>query len=180
MPTHVISVDNTPADSNTGNVATEVTVYQLKTVLTDAQIKALPTTSIELVPAMSAGQLPMVHGGLVVIKNVAGAYANANINAYMSVVYTKDGIVLTDAAFLRTSNLLALTGAANTMFQFSPRVRWDNAFPALEGTDVYSPLENFDGSGLSLFIDNAGSGDFTGGNAANTLEVTVFYSIVDL
>jgi hypothetical protein len=133
MPTHVISADGITADPNTGDV--DVVIKKRKLILTDAQIKALPTTPIDILQAPGAG------------KEIYPLFAIANFKC----------------------------GSEKEVLYGNADVGNDKALNVLG--------EN---TGLSLYIDNYTAdyeddmGNFTGGDAANTIEITVVYSIVDL
>src|SRR5690349_10264519 len=53
-----------------------VTVLRRTVVLTDAQIKALPTTAVEILPAAPEGKIYLPTWGFGVLDNSAGAYSN--------------------------------------------------------------------------------------------------------
>lgn len=159
MPTHVIAVDNTAADPVTGNVPVVQTVYSLKTILTDAQIKALPTTTIELVPAQE-GKLFHVLGAFCLLDNQNGGYSNWDSLPFRIFTGT-DNQVLNAVA-----DPIEDTDGPVWYIKFDNEIGIYNNVPIVQGP-------------ISLKLTNP-SGDLTGGDPANTLAVTVFYSIVDL
>ena len=64
-----------------------VAVKKASVTLTDAQIKALPTTPINILPAPGAGMLHMLHGALFVADFSAGAYTNIASSPFLAVVW---------------------------------------------------------------------------------------------
>lgn len=128
--------------------------------LTDAEIKALPTTPIELVAAAGAGKIIKIIDITAVQKIVSGgSYTNVNTGSYLTLIND------------------------NNVFGLS-------ASPLEEGSgDWFSPgVTNYQGyyettmenMPVMLAVNNSGGGNFTGGNAANTLKINVYYVVVDL
>lgn len=156
----------------------QVVIYQRKTILTDAQIKALPTTFIEVVPAAGEGKMVLLHNALIRSNQTAGVYTNVDTNTNMFIAFSDEAGGWQDHA----SNPFIFLSASSDRFAIlsSPI----SAYTIAPNSDIMPPYiaqsftNSFNNVGLVLVIDNAG--DLTGGNAANTLEVTVFYSIVDL
>jgi hypothetical protein len=184
MPTHVISADGITADPNTGDV--DVVIKKRKLILTDAQIKALPTTPIDILQAPGAG------------KEIYPLFAIANFKCAVPYTNVVDSLGIL-GFFLQTFNIIPYgntetfltSGATGRIFLTKKAVGWvGSEKEVLDGNaDVGNDKalnvlgEN---TGLSLYIDNYTAdyeddmGNFTGGDAANTIEITVVYSIVDL
>ena len=151
----------TPAVSPTEN-ALEGTTLSATVTLTDAQIKALPTTAIDVVPAQGANTViaPVL---VTVITNLVTAYTN-RANSLLIVSYQKpSGTPISFAETLSTSiPLVAATGLGFIT-------------PASFGTSQRTDIDN---RALQIRADNLGAGDFTGGNASNAMKVTVLYTVV--
>ncbi len=148
-------------------------VLSASVTLTDAQIKALPTTAIEIVAAQGVGKMISVLMAVANWSVSAGAYTNQDADTRFW-IQNEGGAALStvisqipSATTNRGYNLIggALINSAGA---------W-NGIVESDGYNV-SQLAN---KNIQAFIDNAG-GDLTGGNAANTLKVTVYYVIVDL
>lgn len=148
------------------------------TTLTDAQIKALPTTPITLATA------PGSNRGLVPIRIVldmdasAGAYTNVDTDGFLYVESSGGNLmsnyVANSVALSLTylTDFLGTTPAVAMLSVFedtqAPADGWGNLASAV-------PRANMTNASLQIEIDNDGSGDLTGGNAANSLVVTVVF-----
>lgn len=155
------------------------TILSSKTTLTDAQIKALPTTPVALVPAPDEGKMILFHRASLLFKRTAD-YTNIGNRSFLYINASDQlggGVSqkLSDYNRFEITNFLAYGADAIALL------------PAAAGTpDGFLSYDTFYfiGTGLYLMFQNEGDegavGDLTGGDPANTLEVTVFYSIVDL
>jgi hypothetical protein len=153
----------------TAGGATEVTYYSRKTVLTDAQIKALPSTPVELVPAPGAGKVVMVSDYVWQVKTPGADYTNIEFGETSSITLIYGADYQDDAS----------EGFENIGFCFeNNRI---NRFCGVGFLQVKTWEEAaIINKAVYLYAENGSSGNFTGGHASNTLEITVFYSIVDL
>src|SRR3990167_1800540 len=119
--------------------------------LTNDEIKALPTTGILIVSAAGANILIKPTVGCFVLDTSAGAYTNVHIDSIFSLNINTFSI-LSD---MEGKNIF--DGAAT---------KWILIGGAPGGWDTHSNLTNTD---MVVKMNNAGSGNLTGGNAANTL-----------
>jgi hypothetical protein len=175
MPTHVISVDGIAADSNTGDAPVQIIMLQSKVIIPHEDITFLPSTPYELLPAPGAGKIYIFHAACLMWKFSAGAYTNIGANNRLLITYGNydaEASILTPFSATSSDRITVLPSI--TLDTAVPAA-WPNfheaAMPFQLASIINAPLKLYSGSN---------SGAYTGGNAANTLEVTVFYSIVNL
>jgi hypothetical protein len=154
------------------------------TTLTDAQIKALPTTPITLVSAPGSGKRIKVIGAALRVDSTAGAYTNIDATySAIAVYYLGDfsqwataGVVDDSTATPSLARRTTLSGGTGIGSADLPPY-----------VDIFTQgwtVPNIVGSGVSenkalaIAADNDGTGNFTGGNAANTLRVDVTYLVL--
>jgi hypothetical protein len=166
MPTHALV--------NNGNADIIVAVYQHKIVLTDAQIKALPTTPIEIFSALGENKAVNIFAAVIRCDFSAGAYTNVDAS-YVDLSLQPANLPMLVKDPASSINLIPFETADIKNYlisgQFTVNGGYNLALPFSEGI--------FNNYPVSLWCTNE-AGNFTGGNAANTLSVTVLYSIVDL
>ena len=146
-------------------------VHQATVLLTDAQIKALPTTPFEIVAAPGANWAFVPIAAALVIDTTAGAYATIDANASITVIgniTNLSSIVESDGqvtAFLTGGERMAFLGQ-------------------MYGGGVYgqAPVDSwstYSDRALQLYAASGGT-NFTDGNAANTLRVSVEFRVFDV
>jgi hypothetical protein len=175
--THVVSVNETTADSTTGDVV--VPIYQRKTILTDAQIKALPNTPVEVLPAQP-GKIVIFHKAVLYRNEFEGNYGNIEEG---SLNLKQAGAPIAIGPYNDTDTVDSLTWLLAPGLGVPPafQVIQQEAPATLNGFSV--PRNGYVSEGSAAIVLDGGSfdgGNYTGGHANNTLGVTVFYSIVDL
>lgn len=149
------------------------TLLKATVVLTDAQIKALPTTAVTVVAAI-AGKLIVPFMVTLQLDATAGAYTNLSagtgdrirISGPLGRSFSVRNNVLLTPAEKRTTFLPplgALDAAPNTSVEIYTNVDQDG---------------DIEGTALTINAVNA-AGDFTGGNALNEMTVTTFYDVVN-
>lgn len=157
------------------------------TTLNDAQIKALPTTPFQIVAAPSAGT--WIHPIAVTYSADCAAAAYTNINttyADFNLKLGTDSLVYGPVNDSSTSPALAqmtaLLGAAAHIVVAVPvpGVAGVGSSPSYVQNIAPSGSGTLSGVALMLAMDNNGSGVLTGGDAANTLKVTVYYAVENL
>lgn len=159
-------------------------LFRATRLLTDAQVKGLPDSGgpLTIAPAPGAGKVAVPFGGLCYLDWTAN-YANVNGGCYFGFGWASSGwwasSVLYGGASVnaRTTKLLANSADSIATFSAFNFITDDiNEASALAGL---TPAEVADAV-IALVADNNGAGDFTGGDAANTLFVSVDYAIRSL
>jgi hypothetical protein len=139
-------------------------MVQLKQLqLTNAQIKALPTTPIKLIDAPGDGLQIVPWLGFAHFDS-HGAYTNFDMSQLLAIAYQN------------SSNSILSIGAPDLML--GSAADYDLQFAAASGPGDLSTVT--DNGAVYLKYSNGSSGNLTGGNAANSLLIQVFYGIIDL
>lgn len=157
-----------------------IELKMVRVPLTDAQVKALPSASpYELMPAPGAGKriVPL----LASLKFIcSGAYTNINAAAFLALQingadvssYVANDAGLTPAA----TDMTDLFGQARTSIALlTPLMRAEPSWFMLSYAEDATPRIN---QPLDLNVDNGGSGDFTGGNAANSGQLDILVAVI--
>lgn len=156
-----------------------------RVVLTDAQIKALPTTAITLIAAPGAG-LTSVPIAYYLVMKAAASYTNINANVFLWARYA--GILSEASGYLGNDSGIAAVTQFTDFFAFGagekryplPPTYFDDRGAAngwgLIGDFFGNAVEN---AAIELAVDNGGSGNLTGGNVANTLSVHVIHALLN-
>lgn len=165
-------------------------VYRKHLQLTDAQIKTLPTTPVTLISAPASGlAVQLVGTVLLSMRASAGAYTNVNATSanitiqmagagpWLALGPQNDSTLATPLGRLTT-----FLGAVNRMTYLVPYAEaiqsgggagdWGYIQPVVDG-----PQTAYVATAVQLAADNNGSGNWTGGNAANTLNVVLYYTL---
>jgi len=155
------------------DAGTGVPMYAKITTLTNAQIQALPTTAITIVPAVAGKLIVPV---IVVLQLDAAAAAYGNISA------GSGNHLYCNCAARQTCaqrNDAFLNAAVKRTCYLPARVALD-AVPPTNAEQFHGASNDADieGTDLTLNCVNA-AGNFTLGNAANTLKVTTYYQLID-
>ena len=173
------------ANGGTGVAAGFVPLLRGSVALTDAQVKALPTTPVSIVAALGAGFYANIIAVELLSKFTSGAYTNVN-TTYASLSVSINNAVSFSAGINNDSATSPVLTALTTFMGASARrarlpmyleSNGGYVLPYIAdgtfGIDVTASLDN---QAVTIAADNNGSGVFTGGNAANTLTVKVYYT----
>ena len=149
-------------------------------VLTNDQIKAMPTTPPTLAPSPGAGLL-LVPLAIAVVGSFTAGYTNIDPDAFLVVNYAStldvwSNYVANDSTLGYTFVTDLFGSAQDVNWQFSP---YTIAEPVVGWGNLIQPgSASAANNGLLLQWNNNGAGDLTGGNSANTLTVTVMAFVV--
>lgn len=156
-------------------------LVKAEVTLTDAQIKALPTTPIQVADAPGADKFISLIHAVIILDNVNGGYGNIAGGTSTLVSFGVGELVALQTA----SSLYVESDMGDFEFPSSSPFPIMFSAPANIGTGLFAAAGPADSNSVNnkpLYIlgANGVNGNFTGGNAANTLKVTVYYVIVDL
>ncbi len=145
--------------------------------LTDDQIKALPTTPVELVPNPGANKLLMLVQALMITDTAAGAYTNIDASAYVALTYDNNAISFSTyiAEEVGAGVTTVLGSESNLMLVFRHANKPDASWYEIATVIGVQSNEN-----IALGMGNGSSGNLTGGDSGNTLSVIVYYTVVDV
>jgi hypothetical protein len=150
-------------------------VLSATVTLDNDQIKALPTTAVEIIAAPGIGKMIKLIAGQIRGDTWVAPYTNTE----------QSGLVLmnSDGWYLSSPMIAGVLGG-------DPSPRYDDFLipnTAVSGVAHVSGYAFTGGDAIDLtenlpvqIKDDFNGSDYTGGNAANTLKVTVYYVVVDL
>lgn len=152
-------------------------LHQSTVTLTDAQIKSLPTTAVEVVPAPGPGLVIELVHGFVRVDCVAGIY-ELPPGAYVQLIYgTSPLSQYVDASALIDAQ--TLLGVSVVRFGRFPNLWWSPQRPDapefLTGEFGGDPVNH----PISIADAYNGVAEYTGGNPSNTMTVSVAYLVLN-
>ena len=154
-------------------------VHQATVTLTDAQIKALPTTPVVIIPAPGANRFIVLVQAIAIIDTLAGLYTNVSADVYVQLLLSpgdQDFAVSNPSDASATAGLLGTTRAAIFLTPFSYAGTGGQSGLIISNYGAESSVVN---QSLAIAMTND-DGDLTGGNVANTLTVAVSYLVLSL
>lgn len=153
-------------------------------VLSDSQIKSLPTVPVEIVPFPCPGKMLVPTHVFLKQNFIAGQYNSVGPNDFFSVIWASSyrlGPALPNtpntlqfSSFLSQNNYVGIT-----MLGGSPLMRFDSVWGANLTNTFQDDLSFFKEQALALSASVEG-GVIDGGNASNTLKVTTYFLVVDV
>lgn len=149
--------------------------------LDNDEIIGLRTTPVDIVPAQGSGKIILAFLAYIVTDFSAGVYGN-RVNASIQLGGNEDG------SFSDLSSPLLLNGALGTtnrtIIMFSlPYTYSIGEDPFYTVSTSYDPgsFSGYENCPLAIKdVLTSGSGNYTGGNEANTMKVVVHYIVVDV
>ena len=144
--------------------------------LTDEQIKTVPTAGYEVVPAPGAGKALLLIQALIT-KSFGTGHEYETFDADSGLLlYVGDAEaslrVVEDSAF---GGFLSNDGSGAVLLLPKHATRDETPFDPLAAPIDLSWIEN-----QAMTLEHQSAGEFTAGNPANTMQVTVLYVIVDV
>ena len=154
--------------------------YKKRVTLTDAQIKALPTTLVEIIAAPGTGKLIVPFYTLIVVDSQAGGYTNVTATTPFpahAALYMVWGPSNANASgYLSAALMLETTSVVFGELTIPGNATDPSA--QLTGQRI-GDLVDAENQNLQLNALND-AGNYTGGNAANKLSIVVYYDILVL
>lgn len=144
--------------------------------LDNAQIRALPTTGVLVAPAPGAGNLIIFTRGIAA-ATFAADYTNVSAAATFEIQWNAGSNSVSNASLVGNGNLLDVGGGGTPFCLFSPKLTFDD--PEIQEQTPIGPMSSLANVGLVIRGANPASGDYTGGDGANVLLVSVFYYVMD-
>jgi hypothetical protein len=162
-----------PLQAVASNTGSEYPMLIATVTLTDAQIKALPTTPITVLAGIP-NKIILPFKAVIQLDASNGAYGNvsAGIANFLSIFV---GQILST----RIANDQVITGATKRHSELSAISLLDAVPPTIAQLSGLSRDPSvYDGIAATIQCTNA-AGNFTGGNAANSMIVTLYYMVID-
>lgn len=145
--------------------------------LTNAQIKALPTTAIELVPDPGRSKVIQFLFGFASLTYGGAAYTNLTDGAHLDLVLGASTLVATPVLqkSAESNTSLAQLLAGTHVVSLSPLTKSSASLASAVAVPTgYSATRH---AALNVTL-TGNSGDLTGGHADTVLDITVYYAVV--
>jgi hypothetical protein len=151
--------------------------------LNNAQIKALPSGDVEVLPAPASGKRHVLVLSDWRLDSLAGAYTNIDPDAWAALSFN---LGTSPAVYDDVSDYLANDSSVSPAIAYlstlfgAARVGHTQLGPMRQPDSNWFGLAVVIGDDcrdlpLLLHLDNNGAGNFTGGNVANTMTITTAY-----
>lgn len=164
---------NPPGEDGGGGLGYLVATAQLD----NEQIKALPSTAVKIIDAPGTGKMVVPLFGHAILDASAGSYDDI-IGASWAIQTQTGSIYFSSIAVSQQMLSDSSRKFINFLFPFSEV--GDGDFAGEVTTSSSGIVDSAENQGLYIKDDWNGISNYTGGNAANTLTVTIYYILVDV
>lgn len=142
--------------------------------LTDAQVKALPSTPVEIVPAPGANKMIALLYSIWEFATTV-AYTNIQAGCQAWLQYSSGGTI---ATIIHSEGATALFGTFGKT-AIMPAAAFPNTVDGVNNPQI-DATSNFNNTSIQIKALNGAAVDFTGGNAGNQVKVTAVFLILDV
>lgn len=151
-------------------------LHQVTKTLTNAQIKALPSVPVSITSEPAAG-IALVPVSCVLYATYTNATVYTNITAGGYIEITSGVLAF---AYFDPTDLLAQTGNRQPIIGLSaPAGQLSGAIATAVSQTWTDSLRGADVLQTAIAIDAGNSGPYTGGDAANTLQISLAYFVLN-
>lgn len=145
--------------------------------LTNAQILTLPTTAVQVIAAPRSGVMLVPVGTMVSANTTAAVYTNVTVAPTTALNVSYGNTVPPSASF----NIAVLQETNCTIFGAQAKQQFVASVGASDdGNGGLFPPGGHDFSATGIFVSATNTGNFTGGNAANSILVSVAYYLAQV
>lgn len=175
-----VTFDDSVAGERTIDVTASAGLVLLATVTrTNAQILALPSGDVTLVAAPGAGNIIVPIAVDITLDSSAGAYTNVHVGCFAAVNINsiEQTVFLTDDGGPTETRLKTLLDDSDLLYVRLPPIMVPDLAGGWWAGGLIRVMTGLENAPLVLHVENGGAGDFTGGNAANSMQIDVWYVI---
>lgn len=160
--------------SGSGDILLKQTV-----TLTHDQIKLLPTTPVEILAAPGVDKVYTIMSAIVLFHDAVD-YTNVDAAATLRLDFTTNRTGASTRLEVGNENFFDWGAPDDVIGNLGVPNLFYNAATVTEIHTAPNQLAIIKNSPVDVAVANGALGNFTGGNAANTLKVTVWYDILTL